>query len=305
MTVDRARFASEYAFRSRFHDLDGLRYHYLDEGSGEPLLMVHGNPTWSFLYRRLIDEFSASHRVLAVDHIGCGLSDKPQRYDYSLARHIENLERLVERLDLRDLTLLVHDWGGAIGLGAFVRQPERIKRLVLFNTAAFRSKEMPLRIAVCRIPWVGEFLVRGLNGFARCALFMATAKPDRMTPAVRAGYLAPYDSWANRIAIDRFVRDIPLNERHPSYETLQRIEAGLDVFRDKPILLAWGMRDWCFTPRFLDRWIEYFPTARVERFADAGHYVTEDAHEHIVPLLREFLNQPHEATAPGRSAHGD
>lgn len=287
--MDRRPFAEEYPFADHYLTIDAVRYHYIDEGAGDPVLMIHGNPTWSFYYRRLIRAFSNTRRCIAVDHVGCGLSDKPIQYDYSLSRHVENLKRLIAELDLQRVTLVVHDWGGAIGMGAFADQPERVERLIVLNTAAFRSQEIPLRIAVCRIPIFGALAVRGLNGFARAAIHMATSKPERMTPAVRAGYLAPYHDWASRVAVHRFVMDIPLKPSHPSYKTLQSIEESLPRFADKPMLLAWGMDDWCFTPRFLDRWIEFFPHARVERLESAGHYVLEDAHEQIIPLARDFM----------------
>lgn len=278
-----------YPYESHWLEPDGLRYHYLDEGQGEPLLLVHGNPTWSFYWRDLIEPLREQYRVIVPDHIGCGLSDKPQRYEYRLARHIDNLRRLIDRLDLNGITLLAHDWGGAIGLGVAVAEPQRFSRLVLFNTAAFRSRRIPWRIRVCRTPLLGRLAVQGLNAFARAALTMAVAKQERMTPAVRAGLLAPYDSWANRVAIHRFVLDIPLSPGHPSYATLEAIERGLEKLSDKPILLIWGMRDWCFTAHFLERFLEFFPAAQVHRLDDASHYVVEDAHERIVPLVREFL----------------
>lgn len=285
----REAFAGEYPFASLFLDLDGLRYHYVDEGSGETLLMVHGNPTWSFAWRNLIKDLSRDYRVLAVDHIGCGFSDKPQDYRYTLARHIANLQRFVESLDLQRITLLAHDWGGAIGMGAAGRMPERFARFALFNTAAFRSRRIPLRISACRIPLAGALAVRGLNAFARAALVMAVEKPERMTAAARAGYLAPYDTWANRVAVLRFVQDIPLRASHPSYRTLEEVEAGLAQFRDRPMLLVWGERDWCFTPRFREEFERRFPQAESFPIADAGHYVFEDAHERILPRLRAFL----------------
>ena len=173
----RTGFEHEYPFESHEFRLDGLRYHYLDEGSGPTLLFVHGNPTWSFAFRNLIKALSPHYRVLAVDHIGCGFSDKPQNYPYRLAQHVENLERFVTGLDLRDITLFAHDWGGAIGMGVAARMPERFSRFVLFNTAAFRSRRMPLRIAICRIPGLGALGVRGLNLFSRAALRMAVARP--------------------------------------------------------------------------------------------------------------------------------
>lgn len=282
-----AAFRAEYPFASHYFDLDGLKYHYIDEGTGEPLLFVHGNPTWSFAWRNLVKDLSRDHRCVAVDHIGCGFSDKPQDYPYRLANHVENLSRLVERLDLRNVTLVAHDWGGAIGVGVAERHPERFARVVLMNTAAFRSKAIPLRIAVCKLPIVGPLAVRGLNGFAGAATFMAVERP--LPPAVKAGYLRPYDSWRNRIATLRFVQDIPLSPPHPSYATLAGIEEKLPTLAGKPMLFVWGMKDWCFTPTFLAEFERRFPHAETLRIEDAGHYVFEDAPEQIVAPVREFL----------------
>ncbi|MHB1034930.1 MAG: alpha/beta fold hydrolase [Pirellulales bacterium] len=282
---------SLYPFESHALRLDGHRYHYLDEGQGPVLLLVHGNPTWSFYWRDLVTALRGRYRVIVPDHIGCGLSDKPQQYDYCLSRHIDNLGRLIESLDLQKVTLVAHDWGGAIGLGAAVAQSRRFARFVLLNTAAFHAPRIPRRIRLARVPLLGSTAVRGLNVFVRAALRMTVCRPERMTPAVRAGYLAPYDSWAHRIAIHRFVQDIPLSTRHPTYQVLSRVEAGLSVFRHHPTMLIWGMRDWCFTPWFLDRFIEFFPEAEVHRLIDAGHYVVEDAHERIVPLVERFLEK--------------
>lgn len=278
-----------FPFASKWLDVGGVRYHYLDEGAGEPILMVHGNPTWSFYWHALIAAWRGRYRVIVPDHVGCGLSDKPPDYAYRLEQHVANLRTLVATLDLRGITLMAHDWGGAIGLGAAVAEPERFSRLVLFNTAAFLAERMPWRIRVCRWPLLGAWAVRGLNGFCRAALHMATARADLLTPAIRAGLLAPYDNWANRVAIQRFVEDIPMSPRHPSYRTLAGIEAGLLTLRDRPTMLVWGMRDWCFTPYFLERFLEFFPDARVLRLAAAGHYVVLDAGTEIVPAVDEFL----------------
>jgi len=280
-----------YPFESHHHVIAGHRLHYLDEGTGPVLLMVHGNPTWSFYWRELVKAFRGQYRVVVPDHIGCGLSDKPHPkiYPYHLKQRISDLGELIYKLDLRGITLLVHDWGGAIGMGAAVEAPDRFARFVLFNTAVFRSRRCPVRIRVCRVPFFGRLGVQGLNLFARGALGMAVSRRDRMTPAVRAGLLAPYDAWENRAAIYQFVADIPLDERHPSYPTLRHVEAHLKLFRERPMLLIWGMRDWCFTPRFLERLLEFFPQAEAHRLEDAGHYVLEDAHEQIVPLVQQFL----------------
>ena len=185
---------------------------------------------------------------------------------------------------------MAHDWGGAIGLGTVQRLQERFRRIVLFNTGAFPPPFVPWRIAACRTPLLGTLAVRGLNAFARAALTMAVEKPERMTADVRAGLLAPYDNWDNRVAIDRFVRDIPFSPRHPTWQVLERIEAGLDSLGATADSLIWGMRDWCFRPECLERFIQHWPQAEVHRLDDCGHYVVEDAHERIVPLMREFLD---------------
>jgi cis-3-alkyl-4-acyloxetan-2-one decarboxylase len=282
-----------YPFESHEIRHNGLRYHYLDEGAGPVLLMVHGNPTWSFMWRDLILALRKKFRLIVPDHIGCGLSDKPapELYSYRLAQRVEDLDRLIEHLDLQHITLVAHDWGGAIGMGAAVAAPERFDRFVLMNTAAFLAPRCPFRIRLCHLPVIGPLGVQGLNLFVKGALDQAVAKHERMTPAVRAGMSAPYDSWANRIAVYRFVCDIPLRPSHPTYQTLLDIENGLAQFSGHPVSLIWGMKDWCFTPAFLDRFLEFFPRAEVHRLADAAHYVVEDAHEQIVPILEKFV--PH------------
>lgn len=280
---------SLFPYESREIAIDGHAYRYLDEGEGEPLFLVHGNPTWSFYWRNLIHAWRGRYRLIVPDHLGCGRSDKPDDYPYTLATRVAHLKTLIERLDLRRVTLLAHDWGGAIGLGAAVESPDRFARLVLFNTAAFRSDRIPWRIRVCRTPWLGTVAVRGLNLFARAAIRMAVAKRERMTPEIQAGLLAPYDSWRNRRAVHEFVKDIPLSPRHPSYAALATVEAGLPKLAGLPCLLLWGMLDWCFTPHFLERFQEFFPQAETVKFDDAGHYVIEDAHERIIPLVEDFF----------------
>lgn len=284
-------FADEYPFESHFAEIDGQQIHYIDEGSGETILCVHGNPTWSFAWRSVVKRLSDRYRVIAIDHLGCGLSSKPAGHRYSLAGHIENLQSLVTKLELDRITLFAHDWGGAIGMGAAVKLPNRFTRFVLFNTAAFRSKRIPLRIAACRIPFLGTFALKGLNAFSRAALTMAVEKSDRMTDAVKRGYLAPYDSWANRAAVNAFVKDIPLRPTHPSWQTLVDVEAGLEQFKSHPMLFVWGERDWCFTTKFLDEFEQRFPNAETLRIPDGGHYVFEDAHEVFLPRINDFLMQ--------------
>lgn len=285
---------TEYPFEPKSLDVGGGRMSYLDEGprAAPVLVLLHGNPTWSFYYRKLVISLKDRYRVIAPDHIGCGLSDKPQVYDYTLDTHIENLTRLLDHLNLDTFSMGVHDWGGAIGFGYAVKHPEKIKSLVVFNTAAFLSSRIPFRIKICRIPILGDIAVRGLGAFSKTALMgMATEKKDRFTKEVKEGYLGPYGSWDDRIAILRFVQDIPLGPKDQSYETLRKIEEGLSLFQDNRMIIFWGMRDFCFNFRFLEGWISRFASASVHRFEDAGHLVVEDAYEKIVPALREFLEE--------------
>jgi haloalkane dehalogenase len=284
-----------YPFTGRYLGLDGLRYHYLDEGSGRPVVMLHGNPTWSFYYRNLVLALRQTHRVIVPDHIGMGWSDKPRddRYRYTLKQRALDLEALLDHLHITDdITLVLHDWGGMIGMTYAHWHPERIRRLVVLNTAAFHGpagKSLPLSLRMCRTPLSGALLVRGLNLFCRGAARYCSVRG--LAPDVRAGLLAPYDSWANRIGVHRFVQDIPLEATHPSYALVKEVETGLQQFQEVPMLICWGARDFVFDDDFLRGWQERFPQAEVHRFGDAGHYVLEDKAEEIVLMVRAFLER--------------
>lgn len=280
-------FRDEYPFESHWAEIDGHVMHYVDEGEGPVLLMVHGNPTWSFAWRRLIRELSNDYRVIAVDHIGCGFSQKPQQDVYTLDQHISRLVALVECLDLTSIALFAHDWGGAIGMGCAARIPDRFSRFVLMNTGAFRSTEIPLRIAVCRIPVLGTLGMQGLNLFSLAAVSMATEKG--LSPAAKKGMLAPYNNWGNRRAVREFVHDIPLRASHRSYQTLADVENGLAQFTEAPMLLIWGMKDWCFTPSFYQEFRTRFPSAKAVEIADGGHYIFEDSADQLRDEARQFL----------------
>jgi haloalkane dehalogenase len=286
-----------YPFESHFHTVGGHKLHYLDEGAdspgaGTPMLMVHGNPTWSFYWREPVLAFRDRYRTIVPDHIGCGLSDKPglKDYDFRLQRRVDDLVDLIDHLDLKNITLVAHDWGGCIGMGAAVARPERFSRFVLMNTGAFRSNRIPKRIWLGKLPGFGQFCLQGLNLFVRSALRMATERPGGLPPAVQAGLAAPYDSWDNRLAVHRFVLDIPMNPSHPSYATLEKIEKGLPQFADRPSCLIWGMKDWCFNHTFLDRFCEFWPQAEVHRLERAGHYLIEDEPESVIRAMGSFLS---------------
>jgi haloalkane dehalogenase len=285
-----------YPFSSHALDLDGLSYHYLDEGAGEPVVMVHGNPSWSFYYRNLVLALRGRYRCIVPDHIGCGFSDKPgdDRYDYTLSRRVDDLERLIDSLDLvGKITLVLHDWGGMIGMGYAARHPERIGRIVLLNTAAFhlpKEKKFPLGLKICRDTPLGTLLVRGFNAFSVGAS-MVGCKKNPMSEDLKRAYRSPYDSWANRIATLRFVQDIPLVPGDRNYELVSEIASGLERFSELPISIFWGELDFVFDTTFLDEWKRRFPKARVKSYPDAGHYILEDMKEEVVPMIADFLKQ--------------
>ncbi len=268
----------------------GARMSYVDEGTSvdEAVLMLHGNPTWSFFYRDLIQELSPKVRCIAPDHIGMGLSEKPQDYDYSLATRIADIEALVASLGLRRVHLVVHDWGGAIGFGLATRRPDRIGKITILNTAAFVSDKIPARIAVCRLPVVGEGIIRGLNGFAGPATWMSMHS-RKLAVAEKRGYLLPYCSWADRVAVNAFVQDIPLEADHLSRATLAGIERALPRLSAHQKLIVWGGRDFCFNDHFLDQWRRIFPDASVHRHPEVGHYVLDDGGEVVRAAISAFI----------------
>ena len=206
-----------------------------------------------------------------------------------LTDHIDNLLSLVETLDLRRVTLVAQDWGGAIGLGCVLRATDRFERIALLNTGAFPPWFIPWRIRCCRWPLVGRLALQGANAFSRAALRMTLGRCHKLDSRVEEAYLAPYHDWQSRAAVYQFVRDIPLSKRHPTWGTLEQIEAGLPQLARLPIQLIWGMQDWCFTPECLDRFCQYWPQAEVHRLADVGHWALEDAPEETETLLKDWL----------------
>jgi len=289
-----AEFRHLYPFKPNYLKLNGINYHYVDEGKGEPMLMLHGNPTWSFYYRALIKEFSKQFRIIAPDHIGCGLSDKPDaaQYDYQLQSRVNDLESLLEHLGItKNITLIVHDWGGMIGAAYAVKYPERISRLIVMNTAAFfppGSKKIPLRLWLIRnLKWFGAPAVLGLNLFALAALHIASYKG--LSKEVKAGLIAPYNSFKNRIATLKFVQDIPLTPQDPSYALVSSVEKNLHNLSHIPMLILWGKHDFVFDSDYLSEWRRRFPRAEVHYFSDAGHYVLEDLPDDVIRIIKNFI----------------
>jgi len=284
-----------YPFTGSYRNVNGHRLHVLDEGSGDTILMLHGNPTWSFYYRDLVLGLRGTHRVIVPDHIGCGLSDKPdeQSYDYTLRQRVDDLAALIDQAQIRGrITLLAHDWGGMIGMAYATRHPERIGRLILLNTAAFhlpKGKKLPRTLWLCRHTPLGELFIRDTGLFTSVLARWAVCRP--MAQNVREAYLLPYRAPQDRTGLLRFVQDIPLEPGDASYDLVSQVQAELPAFRQTPALILWGDRDFVFDQHFLLEWRRILPGAEVHRFAEAGHYVLEDAGAQILPLIRDFLDR--------------
>ncbi len=285
---------SIYPFKNNYLNLNGSRLHFLDEGKGDPVVMVHGNPSWSIYYRNLVHSLKSSFRTIVPDHMGCGLSDKPDddHYDYTLTQRIDDLETLLAHLKIdKNITLILHDWGGMIGMGYAVRHPDRIRRIVLSNTSAFhmpKTKSFPWLLWLSRNTPAGSFLIRRLNLFSRTATRLC-CKRQTMPKDLRNAYIAPYKD--NSIATLRFVQDIPLKPGDYSYDTVSQIQEKLTLFRQIPVLICWGEKDFVFDKHFLKEWINIFPQAEIHRFPDCGHYVLEDATEEITGLVDSFFEK--------------
>ena len=274
----------------------GHNLHVIDEGHGRPVVMLHGNPSWSFYYRNLLEELSGNHRVIVPDHIGMGRSDKPDdsTYEYTLNQRVADLESTLEQLGVTsDITLVVHDWGGMIGSTFATRHPERVSRMVILNTAGFglpKEKMFPWPLWLSRNTPVSALFVRGLNGFVKGTAWIGTTR-NKMSNDIKKAYLWPYDSWANRRSVHRFVQDIPLTPKDKTWPVLKQVEADLPKLAAKPMLIAFGLKDLVFDRHFLKGWTDRFPQAEVVRYEDASHYVLEDVGQELWTKIRSFLER--------------
>lgn len=261
-----------------------------------PTVMIHGNPTWSFYYRNLLSAVSAAGgRALAPDHIGCGLSDKPNddEYHYTLSRRVKDLHLWFEEVGLSDtkVNLVVHDWGGMIGMAYATQYPERINKLVILNTAAFHipgDKRLPFTLWLGRNTTLGQVLIQGFNAFSGLATRWACMKP--LSPEVSKIYTAPYRSWSTRIATHRFVKDIPLKSSDDAYQTVNETQAKLSHFTKTPTFIGWGLKDFVFDHTFLKVWQHRFPHSEAHIYPESGHYILEDEKTDLIPKIVIFLS---------------
>lgn len=285
-------FAGTFPFAPHYHHVNGFEMHFVDEGSGEPLVLLHGDPTWGYLYRNLLPSLSQHWRCIVPDHMGMGKSETPQDPAlYHLQQHVANLEALLLHLKLHDITLVLHDWGGPVGLGVATRHPELIKRLVLLNTWAFApwpGGPFPRLLNLIRSAR-GEAFVLQKNGYLEPALIGTTHYTANLTKVVMDAYKAPFPIPESRLAMLCWSRDIPVEPGDVSYAEMQRIEKGLPLFSNIPTLLIWGMQDPVLPPSVLRKWQDIYPQATTHEIADASHFLQEDAPERIVTWIEEFL----------------
>ena len=299
-------FNGSWPYEPRWHETAHGRVHYVDEGrrDGPPVVLVHGNPAWGYLYRNFIPPLvDAGYRVVVPDLLGSGRSDKPDRPEvYRIRCHAERTEQLLESLDLRDATLVPHDWG-MHSLYWAIRHPDRLRGLFILNTMAHRRREeikLPLPIRLFRNRGSGPLLVKQLDVVRRFFLFkFGIVQRERVTPEIKRAYLAPNPTAASRTGVLVFLREIPTGPSDPISHFWGELEEGLERhFRDKPVGIAWGMKDAAFTPAVLEElWLGTFPNAVVTRVPDAGHFVQEDAHEQVVPALVAHLQRSRPAAA--------
>ncbi len=273
-----------YPFDGRFVELEGCRVHYVDEGEGPPLLLLHGNPTWSFLYRDTINGLSDRFRCIAPDYPGFGLSTAPTSYGFTPAEHARVVEHFLLSLDLSDVTMMVHDWGGPIGLGIAGRHPERFRALVIGNTWAWPVNGDPHfeRFSGLMGGPVGRFLIHNFNVFVNL-LIPAGTRRRRPSRRIMAAYRGPFSERSSRGPTHVFPREIV-----GSRDYLAGVESGLVNVRDLPALIVWGDRDIAFRGAERERFERLFPNHRAVVLRGAGHYVQEDASEEIVAEIRAW-----------------
>lgn len=276
----------EYPFKQHFIELDAGRMHYVEEGVGAPLMLIHGTPTWSFLYRRLIKDLSKHYRVIAPDHLGFGLSDKPANWSYLPADHARNLGTLIETLGLKNVVLAVHDFGGPIGLSYAVEHADNVAGLVLFNTWMWSLKDKPDAVRAGKLLGgaIGKFLYEQFNFSPRVLLKMLMVDKSKLTEEIHRHYLRVFPTRQDRRSTWVLARE--LIGSSDWYESLWQRR---DRIRRKPALLLWGMKDKAFQADALEKWKNLFENKRVVEFADAGHFVQEEEADKIGPIVKNFL----------------
>lgn len=277
--LDRAAYPFE---PRRFGTADG-ELSYLDEGSGPAVLLVHGTPSWSFEFRQVVRDLSRDHRCIVPDHLGFGLSDKPAPAPLAPEDHARRLRALVEALDLRDVTLVVHDFGGPIGLPLALEEASRISRVVVLNTWMWPSEGDPSIARIDRVvrSWFGRFLYRWLGFSARVILPSAFGDKRRLTKAIHRQFLAPLATRSDREGT--YALALALKGADPHYAALW---SAREALARHPVTIVWGVKDPAIGPKYLERWAALLPHARIERLEDCGHFVAEERPDAVVAAVR-------------------
>jgi haloalkane dehalogenase len=278
----------EYPFAPHRFEVSAGSQHYVDEGEGQPVVMIHGNPTWSFLYRHLIKRLRPEYRCIAMDHIGFGLSDKPKDWSYFPEDHAINLTQLIEDLELKNVTLAVQDWGGPIGLSYAIAHPKNVARLIIMNSWAWPVNRDPYYIAFSGFMGgpMGRMLIRRFNFFARSIMRQAFGDKSKLSAAAHQHYLKALPTPEDRQGCIVFPKRII-----DSTPWLDRIWNHISVLRDKPALIVWGMKDIAFREKELNRWERAFPHARTVRLESVGHFVQEEAPDQLAEAVAAFLGE--------------
>ncbi len=276
---------SEYPFASNYFNIHGLNLHYIDEGQGETLLFVHGTPSWSFDFRHIIRELKTDFRCVAIDHIGFGLSDKPQHYDYSTQNHSETLEQFVLEKGLENITLVIHDFGGPIGLNFAIQYPEKIKSLVILNSWLWSSKNDADFIRLSKVlknPLL-PFLYRYLN-FSPRFILPTSFGEHKLSKHILTQYTKPFANRTERNGPLAFAWSL-LNDQ----DWFEELWNNRQSISTKPTLFIWGMKDPLLKPHLLERFVLGFKNSATVRQETCGHFPQEEQPDIVLKSIRDFL----------------
>ena len=274
-----------YPFEHRSIQLETGKMHYIDEGKGDTILFVHGTPTWSFLYRNFIKKLSSNYRCIAIDHIGFGLSEKPPSFAGTPQLHAKNLSTFIKKLDLRNITLIVHDFGGPVGLGAGIENAERIKKIVLLNSWLWETKNDEDALKVDRLinGWLGKLLYLNFNFSPKVLLKQGFSDKKKLKKEIHRHYTGPFPNKQSRQSLLRIGESLV-----GSSDWYQQQWEELDQLITKDWLILWGMKDKFITPGYLDKWKKRIPASTIIEF-DCGHFVQEENATEAITAIEKFL----------------
>lgn len=274
-----------YPFESHYLRLEDGNMHFIDEGNGDVVLFVHGTPTWSFLYRDFVKELSKSKRCIAIDHIGFGLSDKPMSFEGTPEKHAENLIAFIQKLDLKDITLVVHDFGGPIGLGAALEMPDRIKNIVVLNSWLWSTRDNPMAQEIDKLlnSPEGEAAYIEMNYSPTVLLKQAFANPENLAEDVHNHFIQPFSEKEARHSLLKIGRAFV-----GSSDWYEEKWQELNALSDKNWLILWGEKDPFLNQGFLAKWENKLPNAEIKKL-DSGHFVQEESTGKAIEEIHVFL----------------